>query len=348
MNEVINEKAQSIVDEIDSEVQNEEKEENRFKVMTIDAILATNYGEQEWLVERLIPLETISVISGHPGSFKTWFTMQLAKSMSTGALFLDKFATEQGAVLFIDEENTNRLVKKRFHKLGLQNNSNLPIFYLSQIGFRIDREKDLERLLSVIKENNIKLVIFDSLIRIHRGDENVSKDMAKVLSGFQKIVAEGVNVIFTHHHRKEQKGSSGTGQKLRGSSDILAGVDAHLAIQHDEQESCLYIEQPKLRQDESLKPFSVKIIKNDEIISFHYNGEDNRQKQKLEKAREMVTNVLKNETDKLDINQIREKLEDKASKHTVRDVLEELTEDGLVSCKKGRHNKHFYSWNSNI
>ena len=54
--------------------------------------------------------------------------------------------------------------------LGAKETDN--IHYLSQSGIKVDLETSLEMIIEIVKERNIKLVILDSLIRVHEQDEN--------------------------------------------------------------------------------------------------------------------------------------------------------------------------------
>ena len=51
------------------------------KLLSIQEIIATDFGPLEWVIDKLIPRQSITVISGEPGSYKTWLTMEMAKSI---------------------------------------------------------------------------------------------------------------------------------------------------------------------------------------------------------------------------------------------------------------------------
>ena len=64
---------------------------------------------------------------------------------------------------------------------------------------------------------------------------------------------------------------SSPSQSMRGSSDILASVDCHLAIQR--KDDVLTIIQTKLRQDEEMKPFKINIISDGGDVRLEFGGE---------------------------------------------------------------------------
>ncbi len=267
---------------------------NKPKVWTIGEILKHDFGEEEWLVDSLISKQGVMALSGNPGDFKTWVTIHIALCVSRNLAVFGKFQATKGNVLIIDEEDHLRLLKKRLELLGAKEVDG--IYYLSQSCIKIDIEEVLEMILEIVKEKNIKLVIFDSLIRVHQQEENDAGGMSKVFDSFKKIITAGVSILFTHHHRKEQKGrgSNNRGQSMRGSSDILAGVDCHMTIEKkSEEEDRLILRQTKLRQAELLPPFEVNIIKSELGPSgFEFVGDYDEKKKKSEEVSEAIVLML--------------------------------------------------------
>ena len=272
---------------------------NRPKIWTTGEILTQDFGEEEWLVESLITKQGMTALSGNPGDFKTWITIHMALCISRNIDVFGKFKTARGNVLIIDEEDHLRLLKKRLNCLGVKDTDN--IYYLSQSGIKVDIGAVRDMILEIVKEKNIKLVILDSLIRVHEQDENDAKGMAKVFSSLQKILTAGASILFTHHHRKQNSfGQNNSKQSMRGSSDILAAVDCHIVIEKKrDEEDRLIIRQQKSRQAEELQPFEIKVLKDyiDEKgkacpSGFEYAGGYDEKKKKTEEASEAVIFVL--------------------------------------------------------
>lgn len=262
------------------------------KLWTINEILSHDFGEEDWLVEFLISKQGMTAISGNPGDFKTWITIHLAICISRGEPVFGKFKVKQGAVLIIDEEDHIRLLKKRLELLGAKETDN--IFYLSQNGIKMDVPEVRDQILELVKENNIQLLILDSLVRVHGQDENDAKGMAKVFSNLQKIITAGASILFTHHHRKQQGfGKSNPGQSMRGSSDILAAVDCHITVEKKPEEERLIIKQSKLRQAELLPAFELNILKSDLGPSgFEYAGDYDEKKLKAQEVADALVFLL--------------------------------------------------------
>ncbi len=317
------------------------KQENMY-VVTVDQILNRDFGPEAWMVERLIPEQSITGITGAPGTYKTWLTLELAKCITQGSDFIGKFKTNKGNVLFLDKENHLRHIKKR---LNLLNIKDLPIFYFSRTeDFYIDKEKDYKSLIRVIKDLDIKVIVFDSLVRIHSGDENNSKDIAKAMNAFRKITNQGVTVIIIHHNRKEGIKIQSSTNSIRGSSDILAGLDCLLQVSKSPKENYIGISQTKLRQDEAIQPFRVEICLNKEkgSIAFTHGGDFDSSDSEVEEARENILEILNDGLIKAkpELNEI---LSKNYTTTIINKALKELEVLGMIIKSVGAHNSHSFS-----
>ena len=97
-----------------------------------------------------------------------------------------------------------------------------------------------------------RLVIMDSLIRMHRGDENDAGEMAKFFASLTKLRQEfSCAFLITHHLRKRTQATrlnNISRDRLRGSSDISAYADTVIGI--DRVEDRLVLGQLKNRDGE--------------------------------------------------------------------------------------------------
>ena len=318
------------------------------KITTAGQILEKDFGPDVWTIDQLIPEQSITAISGIQGSFKTWLTLEMARCLATGEDFLGKFKTKQGNIMFVDKENNLKHIQKRMQKLGMNNISD-QIFYLDLMNpyddFFIDKDIDFEKLLYAIENLEIKTVVFDSLVRVHTGDENDARNISKVMGLFRKITNIGVNVIFIHHHRKENSQTKKNPNSMRGSSDISAAIDCLLMVDRSDDENSLRINQAKLRQSQAIEPFSIFIQDNKETgaISFVYNGEYNPNKVAKEEAKNEISTLL-NEKDNVEMSRqdIIEALSEDYKPATVDEALKELVPDVLTK-RRGPSNKFYFS-----
>ena len=99
---------------------------NPIKIKPIDELMGQYYPEQEYIVDRLIPDASITILSGTSRSFKTYTLLEIAISVAKGEPLFGQFETLHGGVLVIDEENGERLLQKRLYQLGAT--VDLPIY----------------------------------------------------------------------------------------------------------------------------------------------------------------------------------------------------------------------------
>ena len=84
-----------------------------FNIKEIGHLMAKDFPEQMYLVDRLVPDAGFTIFSGAPRSYKTFVLLELARCVASGQPFLGHFNTQQANVLLIDEENGERLLQQR-------------------------------------------------------------------------------------------------------------------------------------------------------------------------------------------------------------------------------------------
>jgi len=322
----------------------EDYKEGQFNPLPVSELMKKEFKDTEWIVDGLIPSESIIAISGAPASYKTWLILDMAIKIATGNILFDKFVVNQTGVLLIDEESGERLLQNRFKKF--QNNFNFPIHTISLMGFKLT-EKSVEDIIKFCKSNNIKLIIFDSLVRIHSADENDAMKMSKVFTLLKKFVKEGLTVIFTHHNRKTGiLRSSNPSQDMRGSSDILASVDCHLAINRNAKEDLITVNQTKLRQQEEMKPFKLNVISDENEFKLEFAGDVDEIQSKKSDIKEAVKDILGQENKPMYKKELSVALKDNGVEggySTFKKAIAEMVEKGEIFEKQGEKNKIFCS-----
>jgi RecA-family ATPase len=323
------------------ELKKEIEDEKFNQAISLDELMQTNFPENSWLIEKLIPHEGITIISGAPASFKTWLILQMALSISSGEKFIGEFETKQGGILIVDEENHPREVRKRIQILGAK--LGLPIYLLSRKGFIVTDEKQREMILNICEKHNLDTIFFDSLVRINKAEENDATQMSEVFRSIMSLCDEGKTVVLTHHERKEGFMKSSASNRLRGSSDILAAADCHISVSRDsEDKTKLIIEQSKLRCDKELDIFEVSAKENESgQFTLEYMGVHTEAATKKEISKGLILQILEGFTDGLSkkdlvaevmkIQQIGEK--------TIYSALRKLIKEQLVLEKQGLKNE---------
>jgi predicted transcriptional regulator len=308
--------------------------------LTLEDLLAKEFSDDIWLIDNLIPINGTTVLSALPGSFKTWLLLDIAKCVASGESLFGEFNAKQKGVLIIDEENGERVLQQRFLKLGVA--ADLPIYYLSDIGFKITSDS-VQDIVEFCQDLEIGLVTFDSLVRIHEANENDAKEMAEVFHLIRQLNKQDVTVLLTHHNRKPSGGGGNPAHEMRGSSDILAALDCHLALTRRDGKDLL-LTQTKVRLAEELPPLELEIISDDNSVSIKYVGSMKPSETKREMAKQAIIEMLSAHAS-LNQGQILATLdmtEARVNARTLRTILATMLESGLIVTSRGERNSIIY------
>lgn len=299
--------------------------------------------EPRWVIKDLLPEHGITILSGRPGSFKTWTTLHFAICIANGRPAFNHFETLRGNVLIIDEEDGEALLRKRLKLLSADKKDNIQLMIMS--GFKIDHNHQVEQLFQNIKKYKIKVLIIDSLVRIHLGDENSSKDIAKMFEILRRVTTKGVTVLINHHHRKQAADQKFDNSPMRGSSDILAAIDCHMKISHEGNH--LNIKQDKNRLAQELQTFTVDILSTDNQMELNYLGNlEDEFTFKAEEAKNKILKILTDKNDWIDRSEIDGQLTGQVGKNNIGVALIELTNTNTIECNIASKNKKKYKLNS--
>ena len=265
------------------------EESGKLNLLTerVGDLLHEDFPPDVWVVDQLIPAKSVTILSGSPGSFKTWLYMEIAVKVAKGEKTFGNFNTKQTSVLVVDEESGRPRLQKRFKQLAAT--EDLPIHLLSRTGYKMN-QLYADGIAEKAIELDAGLVIFDSLTRFmgEKTDENASGDMARLMDYYRQLADNGLSVLILHHNRKDgAAGRFNPAQSLRGSSDILAAVDCHIAVSRVGQSEFVKLVQTKNRDVWEPVPFELRFHEN--ASEFEYVGSD---KTPSEKHRELLDKVV--------------------------------------------------------
>jgi len=307
----------------------------------INQLLAIK-NETSWIVRDLLPEKGITILSGDPGSFKTWSTLHFALCISSGKPVFNHFKTTKNRILIIDEEDGVGLLQQRL--LALSADKDSEIYFMVMSGFKSDDINKMEELKRFIKKNKITVVIIDSLIRIHGGEENSSKDIAKMFEGLRSLTALGITILINHHHRKKGPEQQYDQSPMRGSSDILAAIDCHMQIKH--KDGGLRIIQTKNRFRQEIRPFNVEILSDNNKITLLYSGEGSLD-DKTDKAKNAIIKLLTGSDEYIGRQEINQNLNGIVGENSIGKMLEHLQKEGKIHVLIGSKGKKTYRINNN-
>ena len=190
----------------------------RFPIITAQDLVSES-DSTEWLIDGLIPIGSVVMLAGVPGSYKTWFFLFLEHAIAEGKEFLGSH-THPGITIHVDRENPKNVIRERVMKIGTSINHKFwGLWEDPEPPLLINPRSDDYLMLG----GGVSLITIDSFRKFHGMDENDSKPMAQVMDKLRKLTKHGTTVLILHH--------SGKNAVYRGSTEILAGVDVAFYIE---------------------------------------------------------------------------------------------------------------------
>lgn len=329
----------------------------------------------EFLIDGLLPVPSLSIVYGGPGSLKSMILVDLALCVAGGVPWLETlpsddqavpgatFPTKQAPVLWVDFDNGPRRTRERIGAIGRGHELPIdtPMRYLSMPSPWMDasRREFIDDVARYVKVGGYRLVIVDNLGLINGGIEENSGEMAMVM-GHLRWLAEsaGCAVIVVHHQRKSSGLTNGVrkGETLRGHSTIEASLDLALLVERNGREDAVVVTPTKVRDYQDFDSFGA-------LWSFEHK-EGTRQLQwgrfwskavatGEEAVNLAITATIKNEMRGLGwmgpgdvVNLVRERMAAKPGGkapgiHKVRGLLRQMAEDGQIMAQ-GKANQLEY------
>ena len=193
----------------------------------------TKSEEPSWLIEHLWQMSAAGIIGGQPKCCKSWFGLDMAVSVASKTPCLGRFeVTRQGpALVYLAEDAVDQVRRRiegicRARELSIQS---LDVTLITCPMLRLDTPEDQRRLKATIAAIRPGLLLLDPLVRLHRLDENSSREISGFLGYIRELQREfDVAVVLTHHSSKREH--TRPGQGLRGSGDLHAFGDSNLYL----------------------------------------------------------------------------------------------------------------------
>jgi len=208
--------------------------------------LTDSADQPKWLIEGLWADQAVGILGGEPKCCKSFLALDMAVSVASGADCLRRFPVARSApVLVFPAEDALAVVRKRLEGICAAARTGLdalPIYVITAPRLLLDLPCDREQLRNTVAAIKPALLILDPFIRLHRSDENASKEMAPLLGYLRQLQRElHVAVVLVHHARKGS-GAKRPGQALRGSSDLHGWGDSNLYLRRNSTHLLLSVE----------------------------------------------------------------------------------------------------------
>lgn len=201
--------------------------------------------DSKWLVEGLIRKASLGICGAPPKCGKTWLCLAMAQAISTGTPFLGRFKVCKSRVLFLELEDSPRMLAER--SIALMRGHRVPEpepgflnFMLDQV--RIDTPAGLDGIRRALSETQAKFLVIDTLNRSHAMNENLQAHASQLISTLDSLRRQfRCAIIATHHLAKAAKSGQG-GKALRGSSVLHAGLENSLYLWREGKDGAIAVE----------------------------------------------------------------------------------------------------------
>ncbi|MFC1462592.1 AAA family ATPase, partial [Verrucomicrobiota bacterium] len=207
----------------------------------------TDTGDEPgWLIDGLWADQAVGMLGGEPKCCKSFLALDIAVGVASGYPCLRRFQIRRtGPVLLFPAEDALGVVHRRIE--GICNAAgasidNLPLFVITAPRLLLDLPQDRERLRETVGALRPVLLVLDPFIRLHRADENASKEIAPLLGYLRELQREFHTAVLLVHHVRKGSSKDRPGQALRGSSDMHGWGDSNLYLRRNHAHLLLSVE----------------------------------------------------------------------------------------------------------
>lgn len=246
-----------------------EEEKPRFKLLSRSDLKAL--PDPEWLIDKLLPADSFTVVYGAPGAAKSFMALDMACSVASGHT-LHGAQVKQGAVLLAVGEGL-RGMKWREEAWALAHTDadiealdrNLHILPKA---VHLLEQKDSDMLINTAEflskqGESLRLVIIDTWARaMVGGDENSAKDAGIAIDVCERIREKtGATVLVVHH-------TGADGQRERGSTALRGAADTSISMAKEDNSGVITMATKKMKDGEPQLPqtFSLSQYGNSAVL----------------------------------------------------------------------------------
>lgn len=215
----------------------------------------------------LVPQASVTLFAGYSSSLKSWLALAMAFARASGRPWLDHhdFATERGAVTYLDKEAGLYEIRRRLHAIrkscpDVIDDPALDVCAFPAGGNVFD--PDFKRRLEDLAATR-SMIFVDTLVAFSSGVDENSAQMAEGVGIFAEIGSRTkCTFVVVAHEKKKGAGGNETDprERVRGSSSIFGAVDCVFSCQRPAPREPVTVEQTKARNGREADPFTVTML----------------------------------------------------------------------------------------
>jgi RecA/RadA recombinase len=191
-----------------------------------------------WHWRSWLPEGFVTVLVGEPGVGKSMFGLWLVKTLTAGERMPwpdgAPGPAKPGEVIWCDTEASQAILMDRIESFGLdQERIMMPSYGDPFVTIDLTHAQGRAVLKQMVEDNKPRLVVVDSLVGSHDGDESSARDMKKVMQFLAELARDsGIAILVIHHLRKRgvNDGPEINLDRVRGSGTITSYARMVLGI----------------------------------------------------------------------------------------------------------------------
>ena len=298
--------------------------------ITAAELMEKIFPEPRWAIPGILP-EGLNLLAGKPKKGKSIFALNIGLSIALGGLALGKIPVEQGAVMYLALEDTERRLQKRIKQMMPYSEAPAALHLFTKWP-RMDGG-GLELLEAKISEiPNIRLIIIDTLQKFRnptKGNANLYVEDYETVTKIKDVADRmGVCILLIHHLRKAE--SNDIFDTLSGSLGLTGGTDGNLVMESTKGNTTLHI------TGRDVEGIELAMELDTQMLAWRLLGE--RAEVKSTNDQQRIYNALKESAEELTPKEL-SKITGFKDFH-VKKILGKFVEDGSI--KKTGHGKYIH------
>jgi phage/plasmid primase-like uncharacterized protein len=205
-------------------------------------LVSKQFKETEWLVDGIIPQNSLNLLSAKPKDGKSWWSLFVSISIACGGVALgnSKFKCEKGAVLYLSLEDSEAGLHFRVVNLLRTQNMPMPPSFFYEV--KADKagegfEKQIETWVKQMRTEHADLpllVIIDTfkMVKQTATNKNAYDNDYESTGTFRRMIEQLDIAILLIHHNNKMKFTSGDDpmDAISGTTGLSGGVDNNLIL----------------------------------------------------------------------------------------------------------------------
>ena len=220
--------------------------------------LRDSAGDLTWIVKRLFPANSVGIMFGASGTFKSFVAIDAAMHIAHGIPWLGQ-KTKKGDVVYLAAEGGVGVFRRitAWHSL----HNRIPEagrYWFVTTPLELLMQAQLLREEIAARKIRPRLIVIDTMSQTFSGEENSNNDVAEFLRSIRIELAQAFDacVLIIHH------AGHSTTERPRGSSAIKANTDFLFGVFRDEKELACTLENHHQKDGELFRPatFDLKSV----------------------------------------------------------------------------------------